>query len=353
MIRAARRAALLVVAGAMAAAAAAASIGPAAATAGGPGRTPAVVSGHAAVVSGHAAAVVSGHAAALTRRQQAGVRRYWTRARMEHAVPLSPRPAGRRGAAPARVFLTAPVTVAPRAPARAGLPAADGGGLWTGGGAVARTTGKVFFSLGRSDYVCSASTVASAGADLVVTAAHCVKDGTGAWAANWTFVPGYAGGKAPYGSYTARRFYVASQWSSAADNDYDVAFVTVNPAVVAGSTVAVAREVGGQGIEFGSQPARVMAFGYPADPPYHGGQLAYCSGTTQPDPYGWTSDTGLSCAMTAGSSGGPWLSGFSPAAGTGIIASVSSFKYSNDSQILYGPPLGATAQALYQAAARG
>ena len=346
MIRAARRAALFLVAGAMAAAAAAASTGPAAATAGEPGRP-------AALVSGHAAAVVGGHAAAVTARQQAGVRRYWTRARMEQAVPLSPRPARRRGAAPARVFLTAPVTIAPRAPARAGLPAAGRGGLWTGDGAVARTTGKVFFSLGRSDYTCSASTVASASSDVVVTAAHCVKDGTGAWAANWTFVPGYAGGKAPYGSYAARRYYVASQWSTAADNDYDVGFVTVNPAVVGGSTVAVAREVGGQGIEFGAQPARVRAFGYPADPPYDGGQLAYCGGTTQPDPYGWTSDTGLSCAMTAGSSGGPWLSGFSPAAGTGIIASVSSFKYSTDSKILYGPPLGATAQALYQAAARG
>ena len=32
--------------------------------------------------------------------------------------------------------------------------------------------------------------------------------------ANWTFVPGYANGKDPYGSYTARQFYVASQWSS-------------------------------------------------------------------------------------------------------------------------------------------
>src|SRR5262245_43980193 len=34
----------------------------------------------------------------------------------------------------------------------------SGGALWTGGGAVARTTGKVFFTLGGRDYLCSAGT---------------------------------------------------------------------------------------------------------------------------------------------------------------------------------------------------
>jgi hypothetical protein len=332
---------------------------------------------------------VSGHAAAVTAGQQDGVRRYWTPTRMERAVPLRP-PLSRDRAAghPRPAWLRAPLIVSPRAPLRrprrptraplAGPPreelraaltvsptaalraplrsqqaAAANGALWSGGGAVARTTGKVFFTLGRHDYVCSASTVASGNSAVVVTAGHCVKDGTGAWAANWTFVPGYTGGKDLYGSYTARRFYVASQWSTQADNDYDVAFVTVNPAVVKGAKVAVVREVGGQGIEFGRQPAREAVFGYPADPPYNGQQLAYCSGRVSPDPYGATTDTGLRCAMTAGSSGGPWLSGFSGAAGTGIISSVSSFKYSTSDTLLYGPELGPVAQAMYRAAARG
>ena len=50
---------------------------------------------------------------------------------------------------------------------------------WAGGGAVARTTGRVFFTLDGTDYSCSGSTVDSANADVVMTAAHCVSDGDG------------------------------------------------------------------------------------------------------------------------------------------------------------------------------
>jgi hypothetical protein len=119
---------------------------------------------------------------------------------------------------------------------------------------------------------------------------------------------------------------------------------------VNGSQVRAVQEVGGQGIEFGHQPSPVTVFGYPADSPYNGGQLYYCSGPVSPDPYQETTDTGVSCAMTAGSSGGPWFTGFSTATGTGTIVSVSSFKYSNNDQILYGTPFGSTAQQLYQSA---
>jgi V8-like Glu-specific endopeptidase len=316
---------------------------------------------------------VTGHAAAITASQQAGVRRYWTRARMEQAVPLHPRalpaPLPRRHAAvsqraPVSVSkaVAVPLAVLPPAspaavtatPPRAQrLSAAVNGTLWDGGGAVARTTGKVFFSMGSHDYVCSGSTVASANSAVVVTAGHCVKNGTGVWATNWTFVPGYSSGNDPYGSYTANQFYVASQWSTQASNDYDVAFVRLNPATVDGTRVNAVQEVGGQGIEFGVEPARVTAFGYPADPPYIGQRLYYCSGTVHPDPYHETDDTGLACAMTQGSSGGPWLAWFGKAAGTGTIVSVSSFKYSTNNRILYGTPFGSVAQQLYQAAQAG
>jgi V8-like Glu-specific endopeptidase len=318
------------------------------------------------------ATTVTGHAVAITAGQQAGVRRYWTRARMERATPLYPAPlkhlltsnqpgqagptnqTGQTGLAVGQrtpVAVGGTLAVPAQAPPKQLLSAAVDGAQWNGGGAVARTTGKVFFSMGSDDYVCSGSTVASANADVVITAAHCAKNGTGGWATNWTFVPGYSDGNEPYGSFTAKKFYVASQWSKQADNDYDVAFVTLNRAKVDGTRVDAGQEVGGQGIEFGHQPAQVTAFGYPADPPYSGGQIYYCSGRVHPDPYHETSDTGLDCAMTAGSSGGPWLAGFNQAAGTGTIVSVSSFKYSNNDRTLFGTPLGSAAQQLYRSAA--
>ena len=54
--------------------------------------------------------------------------------------------------------------------------------------------------------------------------------------------------------------------------------------------------------------------------------------------------------MTEGDSGGPSLSGFDPATGTGTITAVASFKYSNDDHTLYTAKLGAVAQALYSQA---
>jgi hypothetical protein len=57
---------------------------------------------------------------------------------------------------------------------------------------------------------------------------------------------------------------------------------------------------------------RLSAFGYPAAGKYNGLDLIYCSGSLIRDPYNaYTDNTddpwGMSCGMTGGSSGGPWL----------------------------------------------
>jgi V8-like Glu-specific endopeptidase len=307
------------------------------------------ITGHAAVSrhgpTGHERA---GHVAAVTKSQQLATLRYWTRWRMEHAVPAgpaTPAPVGLpvRPLAPHQKFLAAQARSAVATPGSTAS-------RWQGGGAVTHAVGKIFFTLNGTDYVCSGSTVASANADVVVTAAHCVSDGSGNWAKNWTFVPGYENGKAPYGRYTARRFFVASQWSSGASEDYDVAFVALSTAKVNGVREHAVTAAGGLSIAFGSQPAQEYAFGYPSDPPYNGQQLDYCDGTTSPDPYHATSDTGLHCVITGGASGGPWLSGFDPGSGTGTITSVTSFTYADGSEVIYGPALSSTAQSLYEQA---
>ncbi len=226
------------------------------------------------------------------------------------------------------------------------------GGQWTGGGAVARTTGRVFFTLDGTDYSCSGSTVASANADVVLTAAHCVSDGSGHWATRWIFVPGYRGGRAPYGRYTARAFFAAPQWQHGADEDADVAFVAVNPARVEGAERHVVDAVGGQLIEFDARAATATVFGYPSVLPYHGRSLDYCDGPLSPDPYG-SADEGLDCTLTEGGSGGPWFSGFDPRTGRGVITGVTTFRYSGAVRpglTLYSADLGPVARALYERA---
>ncbi|WP_243772511.1 trypsin-like serine peptidase [Actinomadura barringtoniae] len=230
---------------------------------------------------------------------------------------------------------------------RAAAAAGQAGALWTGGGAVARTTGKVFFTIGGRDFLCSGSTVRSANRDVVVTAGHCVKDGKGAWADNWIFVPGYRDGDSPYGGYTARRMFTPDQWSEHADGDFDVAMVAVAQA----DGRHVVDVAGGQRLAFGGpREAHTHAFGYPASGRWNGKRLAYCDGTPAPDRHAGTTGRGLRCDLTTGSSGGPWLTGLDPATGLGTVVSVNSFKYADDHATMYGPHFGDAVRRAYDQA---
>jgi V8-like Glu-specific endopeptidase len=222
------------------------------------------------------------------------------------------------------------------------------------GGPVAAAVGKVFFALGDADYVCSGALVRSRHADVVLTAAHCVRNSRGQWATDWTFVPGYHDGADPYGQYTARRFFVSPRWTGPGTGSerYDVAFVQVTPVKLRGSRRTGAPA--GLPIRFAasqtaSAPGAAYVFGYPALPPYSGLYADYCAGraaasATRPG------SARTSCTMTAGDSGGPWLAGFSPQAGTGTITAVTAYKLSGNPRTLYGTVLGPSARALYLSA---
>ena len=69
------------------------------------------------------------------------------------------------------------------------------------------THGKVFFTLGGGDYVCSGTALLSGNKCVVWTAGHCVNEGPGAFATNWEFVPAYKDGAAPLGAYVAENLF--------------------------------------------------------------------------------------------------------------------------------------------------
>jgi V8-like Glu-specific endopeptidase len=256
---------------------------------------------------------------------------YWTSARMAAARQLTP--------------LDSAPSTSGSAPDPSGGPSVRGA-AWNGGGVVARSTGRAFFTLDGIAYACSGAVVNGISQDIMITAAHCVSDGSGGWADNFIFVPGYQDGRAPYGSYPAQTFYVSAQWTHGADTDDDVAFVALGQANVDGEQQDAGTVAGGLPIAFDYRAQSATAFGYPAEPPYTGGQLDYCAGPVSPDPLGST-DVGIGCDMTEGDSGGPWLSGFDPQTGIGVITGVTSFKYSGDASVLYSATLGQVAQALY------
>ncbi|MDA0562759.1 trypsin-like serine protease [Streptomonospora sp. S1-112] len=291
-------------------------------------------------------------AAAVDPDSQRRVLDYWTPERMAAAVPLvrtldgvaggllggdQARPGGQ---AAAEAEPGGQVAV-PQAAA-----ASSTGEPWTGGGRVAKTTGKVFLTLDGRDFTCSAAVVSADNRDTVITAGHCLKDGTGAWVDNWTFAPGYADGDSPYGRYTARQMFVAPQWADSGDDSYDFGMAVLNRS----GDRHVQDRTGAHPVAFNTAPGDpTYAFGYPATGRFDGNRLHYCAGGTKPDT-GGTTASGMACTMTEGSSGGPWLAGFDPASGKGTVVSVISFKYADDTRTQYGPYLGDAAQRVYDRA---
>ncbi|MGH3312032.1 MAG: trypsin-like serine peptidase [Streptomyces sp.] len=226
--------------------------------------------------------------------------------------------------------------------------AAEGGGPWQGGGDVVQTSGRVFFKFGGRDASCSGNAVTSDNASTVMTAGHCVKM-EGKWHTDWTFVPGYHDGQAPHGKWAADKTLTTPQWDAGEDLNYDVGAAVVKPR----DGKRLTDVVGGQGLSFNSGYNETMyAFGFPAADPYDGEKLTYCSGTAYRDLL-LTNDYGLACDMTGGASGGPWFTEFDEASGTGLQASVNSFKYNFQPNAMYGPRFGADAQKLYENAQAG
>ena len=204
--------------------------------------------------------------------------------------------------------------------------------------------GKVFFTLGGTDYVCSGNAISAANKNTVVTAGHCVNEGPGACASRLTFVPAYENGSAPFGQWNATELYAPTQWSNSGDISYDTGFAIVSSPT--GSSLS--DSVGASGVTFNqSRGLTYTAYGYPAAAPFNGETLQSCYGTATPDPYGQSQSQGIPCDMTGGSSGGPWMIG---SGSTGLQNSVNSFGYNNIANTMFGPYWGSVIQNTYVAA---
>ena len=206
--------------------------------------------------------------------------------------------------------------------------------------------GKVFFTLGGTNYVCSGNSVSSGNKSTVSTAGHCVNEGPGAFATKFTFVPAYLNGAAPYGKWTAKALYAPTQWSSSGDMTYDTGFAVMSTL----NGQYLTDVVGGSGLQFNAaRGLSYKSFGYPAAAPFNGESLKSCSGTATNDPYNPQFNTqGIPCNMTGGSSGGPWFIGTSA---SGYQNSINSYGYGSNSTTMYGPYWGSVIQQAYTTAA--
>ncbi|MGW4643868.1 trypsin-like serine peptidase [Sphaerisporangium sp. NPDC004334] len=203
-----------------------------------------------------------------------------------------------------------------------------------------RTIGKVFFRLGRQVYWCSASSIQGKYRNLVATAGHCVydTDANRDTLDHWVFIPAFYQGKAPFGIYVGKSAYTHFDFANYEDFDSDYAFVTVYNGVEPRTWKDVGRlgdNVGGQGFAWNQKIGQtVYAFGYPAGPhpdgdrPYTGFTPKYCYGKTSAagtvPGFKAEAQIALKCSMTAGASGGPWITQYSSTARVGYINGVTS-----------------------------
>jgi hypothetical protein len=259
-------------------------------------------------------------------QSKAAVERYWTAERMAEAKPADHLIGGNGALQQRSQAAFAPAQQIP--PPYTSQPTS--------------TNGKVFFTDGGTPFVCSGTAVLSGNRSTVWTAGHCVHDGASGFHTNWTFVPAYADGQRPYGTFAARRLLTTSGWATRGDFSYDLGAAAVSP--VGG--VNLTDRVGGRGMAFNYNRSQTYrAHGYPAAPPFNGQRLWVCQSPLRYNDNSANPPTmGIDCNMTGGSSGGGWIVGSS-------VYSVNSYGYATLPNVMFGPYQGSVAQSLYTQAA--
>jgi V8-like Glu-specific endopeptidase len=201
------------------------------------------------------------------------------------------------------------------------------------------TVGKLFFTIGGSPFVCSASVIQRR---VVATAGHCVHSGTGAgFHNNWVFVPAFRDGTAPLRMWNWRFATTTATWAGGGGGvpnaaDYAMIEFADQPMTTGGPLFKLGQVTGWLGWQTVSLNANhTSKLGYPCN-------LDSCQKmqnvtstsfrAVAPNNVEYGSDA------RGGSSGGPWVQNFavlSVGGGTGIntgqnrVVGVTSYGYNS------------------------
>lgn len=237
-------------------------------------------------------------------------------------------------------------------------PAAAEARPWEGG--AVDTVGRILWEAGDGRLgMCSGAIVDAPNGSVVATAAHCVrtaeepKPPREAW-----FVPGYDHDAATYrrDGWRVTSYHAPTEWDVTREQatilPYDYAFLTVE--TKNGRTLQQAHGANRLAFEPVAEGSEVTAFGYPAARPYDGETLHYCAGETRVLREGEAAAANVGglvledCDMTAGSSGGPWLTEYDAATESGTLVAVLSVG-SGEGHVV-GRPFPKRARALFEKA---
>lgn len=172
------------------------------------------------------------------------------------------------------------------------------------------TVGKYFFTLNGLNYVCSASVI---NASTLITAGHCNSDGSGTFATNRLFCPSWNNGASSRGCWVVADSKTAAGWHVGGNPDNDYACLITSP-----TGQVIANKVGnvtgwlGRAWNFPASQAE-RTFGYPQAAPFNGRYLQTTASTewyTHDFVAGGQVSKIIGSDLTGGSSGGPWILGW-------------------------------------------
>lgn len=177
-----------------------------------------------------------------------------------------------------------------------------------------KKVGKLFFVIPPGttqppgNYVCSASIISYR---IVVTAGHCVSDGSGHFYNNWQFVPAYQNGVAPYQVWSWAQVTVTNVWhfgGGGVPNAADYAMIVVPDKLIGTIIKKIGTYLGFYGWRTGVlSRTHVKMLGYPCN--WDNCEIMHQNNAgpfraTAPNNMEYGSD------MRGGSSGGPWIQNF-------------------------------------------
>ena len=167
------------------------------------------------------------------------------------------------------------------------------------------TVGKLYFNIGTSLYVCSASSLRPR---VLLTAGHCVHSGNGSttgWYTNWVFYPSLNGTIAPFGKWKPTIVWVTGTWFSGGGgvpNAADYAMMEMKDSIL---RVKMGNKLGYLGYHtLALSPNHATLVGYPQS--FDNGNIMHQ--TTSESAFGpYTNCYEYGTNHTGGSSGGPWV----------------------------------------------
>jgi V8-like Glu-specific endopeptidase len=226
----------------------------------------------------------------------------------------------------------------------------------------AGTVGKIIWETGDGRLgLCSGAVVDAPNGSVIATAAHCVRTRAAPEPPRevW-FVPAYDRGRGRHRAdgWLVTSFHTPDGWDIARETEailpHDYAFLTVGEKD--GRTIQETHGANRLAFEPVGEGRPVTVLGYPAAAPYDGESLHYCAGETDVLTEGEAQQPNLGglllrdCDLTAGSSGGPWLTDWDQAAESGTLVGVTSVG-SGEGHVV-GRPYPEAARALFAAAGR-